>query len=105
MSDELSARPLDRRVRLLPAPDDGRVETGPVQFGDDWPGVFIRGDNAANCAMLLHAVITESGNTPRTNHVARVMLTGLYNTLRGAVVGPAAEMFPEVNMTDLQPND
>ena len=23
-----------------------RVETGPVQFNDDWPGVFIRGDNA-----------------------------------------------------------
>lgn len=24
----------------------GRVETGVVQFDDDWPGVFIRGDNA-----------------------------------------------------------
>ena len=23
-----------------------RVETGPLQVGDDWPGVFIRGDNA-----------------------------------------------------------
>lgn len=23
-----------------------RVETGVVQFGDDWPGVFIRGDDA-----------------------------------------------------------
>lgn len=23
-----------------------RVETGPLQIGDDWPGVFIRGDNA-----------------------------------------------------------
>jgi hypothetical protein len=23
-----------------------RPETGPMQFGDDWPGVFIRGDNA-----------------------------------------------------------
>lgn len=25
-----------------------RAETGPMQFGDDWPGVFIRGDNAAH---------------------------------------------------------
>ena len=25
----------------------GRVETGVVQFGDDWPGVFVRGDDAA----------------------------------------------------------
>ena len=23
-----------------------RVETGTIKFGDDWPGVFIRGDNA-----------------------------------------------------------
>lgn len=23
-----------------------RVETGPLQVGNDWPGVFIRGDNA-----------------------------------------------------------
>ena len=30
-----------------------RIETGPVQFGDDWPGTFIRGDNAAYYAMLL----------------------------------------------------
>jgi hypothetical protein len=23
-----------------------RVESGPIQFGDDWPGYFIRGDQA-----------------------------------------------------------
>jgi uncharacterized protein (TIGR02996 family) len=33
--------------QMLPAPiDSPRVETGAVQFGDDWPGLFIRGDNA-----------------------------------------------------------
>jgi hypothetical protein len=25
---------------------NNRAETGPMQFGDDWRGVFIRGDNA-----------------------------------------------------------
>lgn len=30
-----------------------RVETGPVQFNDDWPGVFIRGDNALYLAYCL----------------------------------------------------
>lgn len=30
-----------------------RVETGPLQFGDDWPGVFIRGDNAMRYAMQI----------------------------------------------------
>lgn len=28
-----------------------RVETGPVQIGEDWPGVFIRGDQAMMIAM------------------------------------------------------
>lgn len=32
-------------IRQLPNAEP-RVETGPVAFGDDWPGVFIRGDNA-----------------------------------------------------------
>jgi hypothetical protein len=39
-------------IRKLPAVDQ-RVETGPVQFGDDWPGVFIRGDNAFGLCMYL----------------------------------------------------
>lgn len=34
-------------IRNLPAPPDGtRVETGPVQFGDDQPGLFVRRSNA-----------------------------------------------------------
>jgi hypothetical protein len=28
-----------------------RVETGAVQFGDDWPGLFIRGDNARSLSL------------------------------------------------------
>jgi hypothetical protein len=35
------------KLQRLPAPPDlPRVETGAVQFGDDWPGLFVRGDNA-----------------------------------------------------------
>jgi len=33
----------------------GRPETGAMQFGKDWPGVFIRGDDA-----LYHAGIIDS---------------------------------------------
>lgn len=86
---------LDRPVRLLPSPEDGgRVETGPVQFGDDWPGIFIRGDNAAYYAMTLRSVL-ETGGTV----LERGMLESLYDGLRGCIAGPAQEMFP-----DLQPN-
>lgn len=37
---------MPRELRVIPQPDGDRVETGPVQFTGDWPGVFIRGDNA-----------------------------------------------------------
>jgi hypothetical protein len=45
-------------VRKLPALDQ-RIETGPVQFGDDWPGVFIRGDNALWFAKCLEVALAE----------------------------------------------
>lgn len=32
-------------IRELPK-QEVQVRTGPVKFGDDWPGVFIRGDTA-----------------------------------------------------------
>jgi hypothetical protein len=38
-------------------PDGERVETGPVQFGDDWPGLFIRGDDCCGFAGLLRGLI------------------------------------------------
>ncbi len=46
-------------VRKLPEPTDGegRVESGPTQFGDDWPGVFIRGDNAFQAIMTIDCVL------------------------------------------------
>jgi len=34
-----------------------RPETGPMQFGDDWPGVFIRGDNAIMFELYLQTAI------------------------------------------------
>lgn len=90
-------------IRQLPVPTDGeRVETGPVQFGKDWPGVFLRGDRAASEAMLLHKLITEGTSDPETSWVARMLLIGFYNTLRSATIGPAIEMLPEIDPASLQ---
>lgn len=55
---------MDRKIQLIPLPEDfegGRVETGPVQFGDDWPGTFIRGDNAAWYAMTIKMILERHG--------------------------------------------
>lgn len=50
-------------VRELPA-QSPRVETGPTRFGDDWCGVFIRGDSAFSYAMTLREIVEvlESSN-------------------------------------------
>ena len=34
-----------------------RIETGPIQFGSDWPGVFFRGDHALHFAHALQEMI------------------------------------------------
>lgn len=39
-----------------------RVETGPTQFGDDWPGLFIRGDNAFEFAVKLRNYLEDPQN-------------------------------------------
>lgn len=47
-------------VRLVAPPtppSTARPETGPIQFGDDWPGVFLRGDNATAYAIILREVL------------------------------------------------
>ena len=38
---------MEKRITLIPFPgDSGRTPTGAMQFQDDWPGLFIRGDSA-----------------------------------------------------------
>lgn len=36
-----------------------RIETGVVQFDGDWPGVFIRGDEALAMASLIELYLAE----------------------------------------------
>lgn len=34
-----------------------RVETGPLEFVDDWTGIFIRGDNAFSYALAVSDIL------------------------------------------------
>lgn len=43
-------------VRQFPAQED-RVETGAIQFGEDWPGFFLRGKHALFLAGNLKMLI------------------------------------------------
>ncbi len=50
-----------------------------MQFEDDWPGIFIRGDNAMHFAMQLEALL--HGYTGE-NHNARAYASNLAKLLR-----------------------
>jgi len=47
-------------IRYLPKQEE-RVETGTIQFGDDWPGVFIRGDSCMHYAQVIGLLIEQYG--------------------------------------------
>jgi hypothetical protein len=53
------------KVQIIPYPNNGgpkpdgsapRVESGAIQFGNDWPGLFLRGDNALEVAMTIDQI-------------------------------------------------
>lgn len=48
----------ETRVRQFPPAE--RVDTGPIQFGKDWPGLFIRGDHAFAFRLLIEDVLGEN---------------------------------------------
>jgi hypothetical protein len=69
-------------IRKIDIELDERVETGPLQFGDDWPGLFIRGDNAAYYAMVLRYHL-DGG---RDDIFGKMALERLYKDLSGCIV-------------------
>ena len=65
---------MSNQIRKIEAQAD-RVETGPVQFGDDWPGLFIRGDNCLWMGLSIVLAITEAekaGNILLVNDLKRL---------------------------------
>ena len=69
-------------IRQLPAVTE-RVETGPIQFGDDWPGVFIRGDNASYFAFVLERYLDATKDVPDAE-INRHVLQGLVSELKSS---------------------
>lgn len=60
-----------------------RVETGPVMFEDDWPGIFIRGDEAFGHRLALGDAIQALEKNPEIlGQVYTIMtLRGLLETI------------------------
>lgn len=76
-----------------------RPEVGPMQFGDDWPGVFIRGDSAAFFAMTLQSLLPRLKGTK--DELARSAVEGLIDTLTSSDV--ARQRAEQLGVTKLLP--
>lgn len=53
-----------------------RIESGPVRFGDDWTGLFLRGDGCFAYALALKAQLEDKGDA-----FSRAGLEGLITAL------------------------
>jgi hypothetical protein len=76
----------------LPSPfKDGspveRVETGALQINGDWPGIYIRGDNALYYSMQLSRVLDQLDPASELVDIIAVSsLKSLVDTLRSCVI-------------------
>lgn len=59
-----------------------RAETGPMKFGNDWTGVFIRGDDSFNYANYLEEILKHIENEIDIH--AFMVLHGLLKMLRSS---------------------
>lgn len=89
-------------VRVLPAAEP-RVETGPVRFGDDWTGVFIRGDNAFAWILALDHVMAEAKRGELHDLLQMAVLEGLRAELAACVEGPVGQQLRAQSTGDTAP--
>ena len=58
-----------------------RIESGPTQFGQDWPGLFLRGDECLGYALALQEFLKR--NPIQDNHtIEDAPVKGLLEMLR-----------------------
>lgn len=63
-----------------------RPESGPMQFGDDWPGVFLRGDDCAGYFQALKKLMTAFPKEEQDPDIfiTMALLEGLAKTLQAS---------------------
>lgn len=74
--------------------EGSRIESGPLIIGDDWPGVFIRGDNAFGMLMQLNAIERVLRSAPVSIDplgLGRSSLRRLRRLLASCVVGDVGD--------------
>ena len=66
----------DTRIRTLDLiGTKQRVETGPIQFNNDWPGIFIRGDDALGYLIWLERARDQQRDDSLTKNMLNDLIT------------------------------
>ncbi len=56
---------MSKRITQIPFPgSSGQTPTGALQFQDDWPGLFVRGDTAISLHISIRALEQRLANHP-----------------------------------------
>lgn len=77
-------------MRSFPGTEE-RVESGAIQFGDDWPGLFLRGDDAFGLALNMKTVwhtldkLYEGKKMPFELILAFLQLSGVHDDIMNDV--------------------
>lgn len=71
------------KPKILPTVEP-RLESGPVQFGNDLPGVFLRGDYAGPMAFLLRGLLFDVREGRKPNWLELAQIEDLIQTLESA---------------------
>lgn len=66
--------------------DSNRVETGALQFNEDWPGIFVRGDNAFHYNMHLKAALNAAEKGLDLDFITKSVLKSLVDLFDSCVV-------------------
>lgn len=69
-----------RKVRRF-AEMDKRVDSGPIMFGDDWPGLFLRGKHCHQYASSLRELLLDR---PDVGLITKRVLEGLLDDLESS---------------------
>lgn len=56
-----------RVQKITGVPADPHIESGVVQFGDDWPGVYLRGDRSCMLAYTFASMVGDGLDAGRTS--------------------------------------
>ena len=74
-----------KNIRFIEVDLEERVETGAVQFGNDWPGLFIRGDDCLQLQFFFREFNRMKENDESPFHGYSVLLTRLSAAIRDDV--------------------